>query len=139
MSASPKTVPSYELEKARYEEGFQRICGIDEAGRGPLAGPVFAAAVVLKPGTEIPGLNDSKKLTEKKREALFAIITEQAVAYSIARVEAEDLRGGGALAVAALGAEGTTILSGLHHIDRGYEQLEQVLSRLGAGIERRDT
>ena len=91
MSASPKTVPSYELEETRYAEGFQRICGIDEAGRGPLAGPVFAAAVVLKPGTEIPGLNDSKKLTEKKREALFDIIINTAVAYGIAHIEAAEI------------------------------------------------
>lgn len=76
--ADTKTVPTYELEDAFRKEGFARICGIDEAGRGPLAGPVFAAAVVLKPGTEIPGLNDSKKLTEKKREALFDVILEVA-------------------------------------------------------------
>lgn len=91
MSASPKTVPSYELEKARYEEGFRRICGIDEAGRGPLAGPVFAAAVVLKPGTEIPGLNDSKKLTEKKREALFDVILEVADDYCVASATEQEI------------------------------------------------
>lgn len=73
----------YEIEKEYIEKGFQVICGIDEAGRGPLAGPVCAAAVILPFGTEIPGLNDSKKLSEKKREALFPVITEKAVAYGI--------------------------------------------------------
>lgn len=72
----------YEEEAAR--EGFRCVCGIDEAGRGPLAGPVFAACVVLRPGEEIEGLNDSKKLSEKKRELLFAEITARAVDYSIA-------------------------------------------------------
>lgn len=73
----------YEIEKEYIEKGFQVICGIDEAGRGPLAGPVCAAAVILPFGTDIPGLNDSKKLSEKKREALFPVITEKAVAYGI--------------------------------------------------------
>ncbi len=63
--------------------GYLRVCGIDEAGRGPLAGPVCAAAVILPDGVEINGLNDSKKLTEKKREALFPVITVQAEAYGI--------------------------------------------------------
>ena len=67
------------------------VCGVDEAGAGPLAGPVYAAAVILPREMEIPGLNDSKKLTEKKREALFDIITAQAEAYSIARVEAREI------------------------------------------------
>ena len=74
---------NYEIEKEYTDKGFQVICGIDEAGRGPLAGPVCAAAVILPLGTEIEGLNDSKKLTEKKREALFPIIQEKAVAYGI--------------------------------------------------------
>ncbi len=93
MSASPKvrTTPTYELENARYGEGFRRVCGIDEAGRGPLAGPVFAAAVVLKPGTEIPGLNDSKKLTEKKREALFDVILEVADDYCVASATEQEI------------------------------------------------
>ncbi len=73
----------YEIEKEYTEKGYRVICGIDEAGRGPLAGPVCAAAVVLPLGLEIPGLNDSKKLTEKKREALFPVITEKALAYGI--------------------------------------------------------
>ena len=84
--AKEKTVPTYELEDRARADGFAVVCGIDEAGRGPLAGPVFAAAVVLKPGTDIPGLNDSKKLTEKKREALYDIIIEKALAYGIAMV-----------------------------------------------------
>ena len=66
------------------EEGFQVICGVDEAGRGPLAGPVCAAAVILPPHLELPGLNDSKKLTDKRRRELFPLIKEQAIAYGIA-------------------------------------------------------
>ena len=64
-------------------EGYTCICGIDEAGRGPLAGPVYAAAVVLRPGQVIEGVNDSKKLSEKKREALFDTICSQCAAYGI--------------------------------------------------------
>ena len=77
----------YEFENAALNEGFKTVCGIDEAGRGPLAGPVCAAAVILPLDLEIEGLNDSKKLSEKKREALYDIITEKAVAYSIALVD----------------------------------------------------
>ena len=73
-----------EYEKEALAEGYQIICGIDEAGRGPLAGPVCAACVVLKKGDVIEGVNDSKKLTEKKREALYDVIKEQALDYSIA-------------------------------------------------------
>lgn len=72
-----------EIENSLYAEGFQMICGVDEAGRGPLAGPVCAAAVILPRGLEIPGLNDSKKLTDKKRRELMPIIKEQAIAYGI--------------------------------------------------------
>ena len=74
----------YEYEKKALEQGFKSICGIDEAGRGPLAGPVFAAAVILPVGLEIEGLNDSKKLSEKKRESLFDVIISTASAYSVA-------------------------------------------------------
>lgn len=81
----------WSIEKEYLDAGLQYICGVDEAGAGPLAGPVYAAAVILPPYCEIAGLNDSKKLTEKKREILFDIIREQAVAYSIARVEAEEI------------------------------------------------
>lgn len=73
-----------EYENAALDEGFEIVCGIDEAGRGPLAGPVCAACVVLPKGEVIEGVNDSKKLTEKKREALYDVIKEQALDYSIA-------------------------------------------------------
>ncbi len=79
------------LERACREEGYSSVCGCDEAGAGPLAGPVYAAAVILPFGVELPGLNDSKKLTEKKREALFSVIREQAVAWAVARVEAAEI------------------------------------------------
>ena len=78
-------------ERAQWARGREVVCGVDEAGAGPLAGPVYAAAVILPHEIEIDGLNDSKKLTEKKREALFDIITETALAYSIARVEAAEI------------------------------------------------
>lgn len=78
-------------EREQWAAGCEMICGVDEAGAGPLAGPVYAAAVILPREVEIPGLNDSKKLTEKKREALYDLITAQAVAYSVARVEAEEI------------------------------------------------
>lgn len=77
----------YEYENAARKEGYRIVCGIDEAGRGPLAGPVCAAAVILPEGLIIEGLNDSKKLSEKKREALFDVITENAVSYGIALVD----------------------------------------------------
>ena len=79
------------LEQELYESGLRLICGVDEAGRGPLAGPVYAAAVILPEGCVIPGLDDSKKLTEKKREALFSPICEQAIAYGVARAEVEEI------------------------------------------------
>ena len=79
------------LENEIYAEGFSLICGVDEAGRGPLAGPVCAAAVILPRGLEIDGLNDSKKLTEKKREALYDPIREQAIAYGIAFATVEEI------------------------------------------------
>ena len=71
--------------------GYDVVAGIDEAGRGPLAGPVVAAAVILPPGLVIEGLNDSKKLSEKKREALFEIITEKALAFSIAEASHDEI------------------------------------------------
>lgn len=73
----------YSYELRAMEQGFKTVCGVDEAGRGPLAGPVYAAAVILPTGLQIPGLNDSKKLSEKKREELFEIITKNAVSYSV--------------------------------------------------------
>ena len=78
-------------EKEQWEKGLSAVCGVDEAGAGPLAGPVYAAAVILPREIDIPGLNDSKKLTEKKREALFDIIIEKAESYCIARVEAAEI------------------------------------------------
>ena len=78
-------------EREQWDSGFSTICGVDEAGAGPLAGPVYAAAVILPREAEIPGLNDSKKLTEKKREALYDLITAQAAAYSVAFVSAAEI------------------------------------------------
>ncbi len=79
------------IEDACIEDGFQVICGVDEAGRGPLAGPVCAAAVILPPHLEIPGLNDSKKLTDKRRRELYPIIKEQAIAYGIGFASHEEI------------------------------------------------
>lgn len=73
----------YDFEHEKHAQGYKYICGVDEAGRGPLAGPVFAAAVILPEDYEIGGVNDSKKLSEKKREKLFDEIIEHALAYSI--------------------------------------------------------
>lgn len=80
-----------EYEQSAELKGYKAICGVDEAGRGPLAGPVCAAAVILPPNTIIDGVNDSKKLTEKKREALFDVIKETAVSYSIAYASVEEI------------------------------------------------
>ena len=77
-------MPSYEFERALREEGYAVICGVDEAGRGPLCGSVVAAACILPDGLDIPELNDSKKLTPKKRDKLFDLIKEKAIAYGIA-------------------------------------------------------
>lgn len=82
---------TYEFEKQAMSDGFKNICGVDEAGRGPLCGPVCAAAVILPVDCEIEGINDSKKLSEKKREQLFDIITEKAIAYSIQMVDAKTI------------------------------------------------
>lgn len=81
----------WSYEQHWLDEGVTAVCGVDEAGAGPLAGPVYAAAVILSPEREIPGLNDSKKLTEKKRSQLYDQIVEQAEAWSVARVEAEEI------------------------------------------------
>ena len=80
-----------EMEEQLRASGYAAVCGIDEAGRGPLAGPVVAAAVILAPGTQLPGVNDSKKLTEKKREALFDYIKENALAYGIGRASEQEI------------------------------------------------
>ena len=76
-------VNMWEIEEGYYAQGIKVICGMDEAGRGPLAGPVCAAAVILPEHLELPGLTDSKKLTDKKRRELYPIIKEQAIAYGI--------------------------------------------------------
>ena len=81
----------WEIENGLYTQGITAIAGVDEAGRGPLAGPVCAAAVILPENLEIPGLNDSKKLTDKKRRELFPIIKEQAIAYGIAFASEQEI------------------------------------------------
>ena len=84
-------MPDSSFENAARADGYSVICGIDEAGRGPLCGPVCAAAVILPPDCVIDGLNDSKKLSEKKREALFDVITDRAVSYGIAMATAKEI------------------------------------------------
>lgn len=84
-------MPDYEYEKAAKKCGFSLICGVDEAGRGPLAGPVCAAAVILPGDAVIEGLNDSKKLSEKKREMLYDVIKEKALAFSVAYGTLEEI------------------------------------------------
>ena len=84
-------VNMWEIENSLYSNGFKIICGVDEAGRGPLAGPVCAAAVILPKGLVIPGLTDSKKLTDKKRRELFPVIKEQAIAYGIGLASHEEI------------------------------------------------
>ena len=84
-------MPSFELERKYMADGFSVVCGIDEAGRGPLCGPVFAAACILPPDWCPEELNDSKKLTPKKREKLFDEIREHAVAYAIASASVEEI------------------------------------------------
>ena len=88
-----KSAPAglWTIENAVAEEGYSLVCGVDEAGRGPLAGPVCAAAVILPQGLEIVGLDDSKKLTPQKREALYPVITEQAISYGIAFASVEEI------------------------------------------------
>ena len=81
----------WEIEDSLYSDGIVTVCGVDEAGRGPLAGPVCAAAVILPPHLEIPGLDDSKKLTDKRRRELFPIIQEKAIAYGIGLASHEEI------------------------------------------------
>ena len=81
----------WQIEEEMSAQGFSVICGVDEAGRGPLAGPVCAAAVILPSNLEIPGLDDSKKLTDKRRRELFPIIQEQAIAYGIGFASHEEI------------------------------------------------
>ena len=84
-------MPTYEFEDEKYAVGYTAVCGCDEAARGPLCGPVVAAAVILPRGLIIEGLNDSKKLSEKKREALYDIIKEKALAYAIAEATPREI------------------------------------------------
>ena len=84
-------MPDYSIENSLKEKGFKLICGVDEAGRGPLAGPVAVGAVVLPDNCEIEGLNDSKKLSEKKREELFPIICEKALYWSVVLIDNEEI------------------------------------------------
>ncbi len=92
----------WEMEKALHREGWALVCGVDEAGRGPLAGPVYAAAVILPEGADLPGLNDSKKLTEKKRESLFPLIQERSLSWSVASASVEEIEEKNILAAAML-------------------------------------
>ena len=78
-------------ENIRQREGVTHLCGVDEAGRGPLAGPVYAAAAILPPGLQLEGLDDSKKLTEKKREQLFELIKQEALAWSITSASVQQI------------------------------------------------
>lgn len=84
-------VNMWQIEQSYYERGIKLLCGVDEAGRGPLAGPVYAAAVILPANVDIPGLNDSKKLSDKRRRELFPIIKEQAIAYGIAFADHKEI------------------------------------------------
>ena len=84
-------IDMWAIEKECLADGYSCICGVDEAGRGPLAGPVCAAAVILPKGKLIEGVNDSKKLTEKKREALYPQIKERALAWAIASATAQEI------------------------------------------------
>lgn len=102
----------FETERRLRSEGYTVVCGADEAGRGPLAGPVCAAAAILPEGCELPGLDDSKKLTEKKREALYDLITERAVSYGVAFASVEEIESMNILAAAMLA------------MDRAIAQLE---------------
>ena len=89
MKEEPKDLWLYEREA--FAEGYKTVCGVDEAGRGPLAGPVCAAAVILPEGLIIDGLNDSKKLTDKKRRELYDVITEQALSFGIAMASEKEI------------------------------------------------
>lgn len=86
-----ETADLWIYERQAAAEGFTAVCGVDEAGAGPLMGPVYAAAVILPEDCDLPELNDSKRLTEKKREELFPLIKERAIAWSVARVEASEI------------------------------------------------
>lgn len=103
---------TYQLEEELHEQGYALVCGVDEAGRGPLCGPVAAAACILPTGLVVEGLDDSKKLTEKKREALYDVICENAVAYAIVLGSVEEIN------------ETDILSTTLHAMRRAIEQLE---------------
>lgn len=84
-------MPDLTIEATLYDEGYTAVCGVDEAGRGPLCGPVVAAACILPPDADLPGLNDSKKLSPRRREQLFDLIRERAVAYCVAEASVEEI------------------------------------------------
>lgn len=84
-------MPDLSIETELYAAGYTAVCGVDEAGRGPLCGPVVAAACILPPDADLPGLNDSKKLTPRRREALFELIKQRAVAYCVAEASVEEI------------------------------------------------
>ena len=110
------SAPLWEIEDAVRDEGFERVCGVDEAGRGPLAGPVCAAAVILSRGCVIEGLNDSKQLSEKRREALYDEIISRAERYGIAFATVEEIE--------RLNILGATYLA-----------MNRAIEALGAGID----
>ena len=110
------SAPLWEIEDAVRDEGFERVCGVDEAGRGPLAGPVCAAAVILPRGCVIEGLNDSKQLSEKRREALYGEIISRAERYGIAFASVEEIE--------RLNILGATYLA-----------MNRAIEALGAGID----
>lgn len=109
-------VDLWEIQRGFVQKGYRIICGVDEAGRGPLAGPVCAAAVILPDGYEIPGLNDSKQLTDKKRRELFPIIKAEAIAYGIAMVD-----------------EG--VIDEINILNASFEAMKQAISQLSVKPE----
>ena len=119
----------WEIELEITASGFTTVCGVDEAGRGPLAGPVCAAAVILPTGLDIPGLNDSKQLSEKKREALFDVICAQAVSFGIAFATVEEIE-----ARNILGATYLAMNRAIAQLDR-LPDLALIDGNRSAGIE----
>ena len=121
--------PGREIEDALRAEGFETVCGVDEAGRGPLAGPVCAAAVILPRGVTIEGLDDSKKLTEKRREALYDVIIAAAEAYGVAFADVEEIE-----ELNILGATYLAMNRAIAALDAGID-LALIDGNRNAGIE----
>lgn len=119
----------WEIEREIVSSGAKTVCGVDEAGRGPLAGPVCAAAVILPTGLDIPGLNDSKQLSERKREALFDVICAQAVSFGIAFATVEEIE-----ARNILGATYLAMNRAIAQLDR-LPDLALIDGNRSAGIE----